>query len=126
MAMPGNYLPTEYLAILLMFVFALGFGVVSLWVGRFFRLRRSYKEKLLAYESGNLPSGSPRLPFSVKFYLVAILFMVFDVEAIFLYPWAVSFDRLGLTALVEMFIFIALLLVGYIYAWKKGALQWER
>lgn len=124
--MPGNYLPTEYLAILLMFVFAVGFGAASLWVGRFFRLRRSYFAKLTAYESGNLPSGSPRMPFSVKFYMVAILFMVFDVEAIFLYPWAVSFDQLGVFALVEMIIFIALLLVGYIYAWKKGALQWER
>ena len=64
--------------------------------------------------------------FSVKFYLIAILFVVFDVEAIYLYPWAVSADRLGLFALVEMLLFILLLLVGYVYAWKKGVLQWEK
>ena len=119
-------MPAEYLGILLLLLFGLLFGVLTLFVGRYFRLSRPYKEKLVAYESGNEPTEAPRLRFSVKFYLIAILFVVFDVEAIYLYPWAVSYDHLGLFALVEMLVFIALLLVGYAYAWKKGVLQWEK
>lgn len=124
--MQGNYLPIEYTAILLLLLFGLAFGAVTLWVGRFFRLRRPYAEKLTAYESGNPPTESPRFPFSVKFYLIAILFVVFDVEAIFLYPWAVVYDGLGTFALIEMVIFIFMLLIGYIYAWKKEAFTWDR
>ncbi len=124
--MDGTMLPNEYLGILLLLVFGIAFGVVTLWVGRFFRPSRPYREKLIAYESGNPPTDAPRMRFSVKFYLIAILFVVFDVEAIYLYPWAVVYDRLGLFALVEMLIFIGLLLVGYVYAWKKGDLQWAK
>ena len=119
-------MPSEYLGIFLLLIFSVLFGVLTLFVGRFFRLSRPYKEKLVAYESGNEPTEAPRVRFSVKFYLIAILFVVFDVEAIYLYPWAVTYDRLGLFALVEMLLFIALLLVGYVYAWKKGVLQWEK
>jgi NADH-quinone oxidoreductase subunit A len=119
-------LPPEYLGIFLLLVFGLLFGLLTLYIGRFFRLSRPYHEKLVAYESGNEPTEAPRMRFSVKFYLIAILFVVFDVEAIYLYPWAVTYDRLGLFALVEMLIFIGLLLVGYVYAWKKGVLQWEK
>ncbi len=123
---PGTYLPTEYLPVLIMLVFSTIFGVVTLWVGRFFRLKRPYAEKLEAYESGNPPSASPRFRFSIKFYLVAILFVVFDVEAIFLYPWALVYDKIGIFAVIEMFLFIFLLLIGYAYAWRKEALEWER
>lgn len=119
-------MPSGYLGILLLLLFGVLFGVLTLVIGRFFRLSRPYKEKLVAYESGNEPTEAPRLRFSVKFYLIAILFVVFDVEAIYLYPWAVSYDHLGLFALVEMLVFIALLLAGYVYAWKKGVLQWEK
>jgi NADH-quinone oxidoreductase subunit A len=124
--MPGSYLPSPYLAIGLILLFAVAFAGVTLLVGRLFRLRKHYAEKLSAYESGNPPSEEPRFPFNVKFYLIAILFVVFDVEAIFLYPWAIVFDELGVFAFVEMVVFIGLLLVGYLYAWKKGALQWEK
>jgi len=120
------YVPKEYLAILILIVFGILFGVVTLFVGKFFRISRPYHEKLIAYESGNDPTEAPRMRFSIKFYLIAILFVVFDVEAIYLYPWAVTYNKLGLFALVEMFIFIFLLLVGYIYAWKKEVLQWEK
>jgi len=120
------YVPKEYLAILILIVFGILFGVVTLFVGKFFRISRPYHEKLIAYESGNDPTEAPRMRFSIKFYLIAILFVVFDVEAIYLYPWAVTYDKLGLFALVEMFIFIFLLLAGYIYAWKKEVLQWEK
>ena len=76
----------------------------------------------MPYESGNLPVGEPRHRFSVKFYIIAMLFVVFDVEAVFLYPWAVVFDRIGLYAFIEMIIFIVILFVGYVYAWKKGGI----
>jgi len=124
MAAPA--IPQEYLAILILIIFGILFGAVTLFVGRFFRISRPYHEKLVAYESGNEPTDAPRMRFSVKFYLIAILFVVFDVEAIYLYPWAIVYDRLGLFALVEMMLFIALLLIGYIYAWKKEILQWEK
>jgi len=107
-------------------LFASLFGVLILFFGRFFRLNRPYHEKLIAYESGNEPTEEPRMRFSIKFYLIAILFVLFDVEAIYLYPWAVTYDYLGLFALVEMLLFLFLLMVGYVYAWKKGALEWSK
>ena len=106
-------------------IISLGFGLGSLVAGILVRPRRPYKEKLMPYESGNPPADEPRYRFSVKFYIVAMLFVIFDVEAIFLYPWAVTFDKLGLYAFVEMVLFIAILLVGYVYAWKKDAFKWE-
>ncbi|MDY0391660.1 NADH-quinone oxidoreductase subunit A [Desulfobulbus oligotrophicus] len=121
-----NALPAEYLGILLLLIFGALFGVLTLFVGRFFRLSRPYPEKLIAYESGNEPTEAPRMRISVKFYLVAILFVIFDVEAIYLYPWAISYDRLGLFALIEMLLFVVLIFAGYVYAWKKGVLQWEK
>jgi NADH-quinone oxidoreductase subunit A len=78
-----------------------------------------------AFECGNPPSGTARERFSVKFYLVAILFIVFDVEVVFLYPWAVLFRRLGLFGFVEMLFFVLMLTVGLVYVWKKGALEWD-
>jgi NADH-quinone oxidoreductase subunit A len=77
------------------------------------------------YECGVPTLGNARERFSVKFYLVAVLFILFDIEIVFLYPWAVAFDHLGLLALVEMFLFLIILLVGYVYVWKKGALEWD-
>lgn len=77
------------------------------------------------FESGNPPKGDARVRFSVKFYLVAMLFLIFDIEVVFLYPWAILFRRLGLFGLVEMGIFLAILLVGFVYVWKKGALEWD-
>ncbi len=121
-----DFIPREYLGILLLLLFGSLFGVLTLLIGHYFRLSRPYREKLIAYESGNEPTEEPRMRFSVKFYLIAILFVLFDVEAIYLYPWAVTYDQLGLFALVEMLLFIGLLLVGYVYAWKKGALEWSK
>ena len=77
------------------------------------------------YESGMIPLGTTRDRFSVKFYMVAILFIIFDIEVVFLVPWSVLFRQLGLFGFVEMLVFIAVLLVGYVYVWKKGALQWD-
>jgi len=122
---PGSYIPTEYLPILIMMMisFAVGFGALT--VGLIFRLRRPYSEKLMPYESGNPPIGEPRSRFSVKYYIIAMLFVIFDVEAVFLYPWALVFDSIGLYALVEMLLFIAILVAGYIYAWRKDAFVWD-
>ncbi len=123
--MPGTYMPSAYLPVLIFLMVATAFGIGALLVGEIFRLKRPYSDKLMPYESGNPPVGEPRYRFSVKFYIIAMLFVVFDVEAIFLYPWAVVFDKLGLYAFVEMIIFIVILLIGYIYAWKKGAFTWD-
>ena len=122
--MPGSYMPTEYLPVLLIMLFSIIFSGGVILVGSIVRLRRPYKEKLQIYESGNPPVGEPRERFSIKFYIIAMLFVVFDVEAVFLYPWALVFDKIGLYALIEMMLFIVILLVGYIYAWKKEAFQW--
>jgi NADH-quinone oxidoreductase subunit A len=107
-----------------MFV-AIGFGLGALLIGALLRPRRPYPEKLTPYESGNPPVGEPRSRFSVKFYIIAMLFVVFDVEAVFLYPWAVVFDRIGLYAFMEMVLFIFILLIGYVYAWRKDAFTWD-
>ncbi len=123
--MPGSYLPSSYLPVLIFLVISLAFGLGALIMGTMFRLKRPYEEKLMPYESGITPVGEPRYRFSVRFYVIAMLFVVFDVEVIFLYPWAVTFDKLGLFAFIEMIIFIFVLLVGYVYAWRKEAFTWE-
>ena len=122
---PGSFIPVNYLPIILLMMAALAFGAGALLVGGLFRLRRPYADKLLPYESGNLPEGEPRYRFSIKFYIIAMLFVVFDVEAVFLYSWAVVFDGLGLYALIEMMLFIAVLVLGFIYAWRKEAFTWD-
>ncbi|MHB1285475.1 MAG: NADH-quinone oxidoreductase subunit A [Leptospirales bacterium] len=117
--------PEHYIPILLFLVVAVGFGAISLTVGKLIRPKNPYKEKNAPYECGVPPINDARERFSIRYYVIAMLFLVFDVEVVFLYPWAVDFDRLGLFGLVEMMIFIFILLVGYIYAWKKEALEWE-
>ncbi len=124
MQTPGSYIPYDYLPVMVIMIISVMFSVVVLLVGKIFRLRRPYKEKLLIYESGNPPVGETRERFSIKFYIIAMLFVVFDVEAVFLYPWALVFDSIGLYALIEMMLFIVMLLIGYVYAWKKEAFNW--
>ena len=117
---------TDYLPIVLMGVLAVVFAVASLGASAMLRPHRPNRPKLSAYESGNDPV---RLPggerFSVKFYVVAMLFIIFDIETIFLFPWAVTFRQLGLFGLLEMAVFIALVFVAYVYVWKKGGLDWS-
>lgn len=125
MLMPGTYIPSDYLPVLIFLVVATAFGLGALLIGEVLRLKRPYSEKLMPYESGNPPVGEPRMRFSVRFYIIAMLFVVFDVEAVFLYPWAIVFDRIGLYALIEMVIFIVILFVGYVYAWRKEAFKWD-
>jgi len=101
---------------------ATGMLVLSWWVG----VKRPTKEKLSPYECGIPPVGNARERFSVSFYLVGMLFILFDVEAVFLYPWAVVFKSLKWSGFFEMFLYIAILTAGYVYIWKKGALDWTR
>ena len=109
--------------LLIFFVIAMALGMVGLSyiIGK--RVRT--KEKLSTYECGNVPTEDARGRFSVKFYLVAILFIIFDIEVVFLYPWAVIYRKLAIFGLIEMGIFLLILLAGYFYIIKKGALDWE-
>ena len=115
----------QYLPIGLMFLFALGFVVVTMVATHLLGPKRKSKVKLEAFECGIESKGNARIPFNIKYFLVAILFVLFDVEVIFMYPWAVNFKHLGLTGFIEMVTFMALLLVGFFYLLKKGALKWE-
>jgi len=114
-----------YLPVLLFVVVGIGFAAVTIGLSTFIVPRRTSAVKNSPYECGVEPVGDARGRFSVKFYLVAVLFILFDIEAVFLYPWAVSFRMLGAYGLIEMVLFIAILLVGYIYLLKKRALEWE-
>ena len=118
---------SEYLPVLVLATLALLFAVLSLMASALLRPNRPTPAKLAPYECGIEPE---RLPggerFSVRFYVVAMLFIIFDVETIFLFPWAVGFRQLGLFGLVEMAIFIGLVFVAYVYVWSRGGLDWER
>lgn len=114
----------HYIPIGLLILLAVAFGVVMSKASEWFGPKSPTEEKLSPYESGMEPVGTARERFSIKFYMVAVLFIIFDVEVVFLYPWAVNFKTLGLYGFVVMFIFIATLLLGYLYAWKKKALEW--
>lgn len=115
----------NYLPIAMMFVVALGFVGLVMGVTHWMGPRRKTKVKLETFECGIDVQGNARTPFSIKYFLVAILFVLFDVEVIFMYPWAVNFRELGLMGLAEMFSFIFVFLVGFFYIIKKGALKWE-
>jgi NADH-quinone oxidoreductase subunit A len=117
----GQYLPVVLLAGL-----GLVFAVASIVVSRALQPKRPTPAKLSAYECGIVPTGPARDErFPVKFYVVAMLFIVFDIEIIFLFPWAVTFRQLGLFGLVEMAIFIGLVFVAYVYVWQRGGLDWS-
>ena len=117
--------PTDFLPVFLMFLVALGFVVVAMTASHLLGPKRKSKIKLDSFECGIESQGNARLPFSIKYFLVALLFVLFDVEVIFMYPWAVNYRELGLTGVVEVFSFIILLLVGFYYMIAKKAIQWE-
>jgi NADH-quinone oxidoreductase subunit A len=127
--MAGTELLLEYLnsyfPILLFIFVALVFGVVTLIVSYLVQPKYPEPEKLSTYECGSEPFSDARMPFPVRYYIFAMLFVIFDIEIIFLYPWAVVFDKIGLIGLLEMIIFIGLFVVAYVYAWRKGALEWD-
>lgn len=118
--MLGTYLP-----IMLLILIALAFGLGSVVFSSLIGQKKYSKVKMAPYECGCEPVGTARERFPIKFYLIAMLFILFDIEAVFLYPWAILYKKLGLFGLVEMGLFVVILFVGYIYVWKKGALEWE-
>ncbi|NBB92453.1 MAG: NAD(P)H-quinone oxidoreductase subunit 3 [Gammaproteobacteria bacterium] len=115
----------DYFSILLFLAMAFGMGVVLLLAGGILGPRRPNDEKLSPYECGFEAFEDSRMKFDVRFYLVAILFIIFDLEIAFLFPWAVALDTVGVTGLVAMGVFLLILVIGFIYEWKKGALEWE-
>lgn len=115
----------NYIIVIIFIALAILLPVVSLSIGKWLRTQKPTTMKQTTYESGNEPVGTGQVRFHVRYYLFALLFVIFDVETIFLYPWAVAYKQLGWFAFVEMFIFIVLLLTGLLYAWKKKVLQWD-
>ncbi len=122
---PSTYLPEHFLPVAVFLLLGTVISIGMLVASRLLQPRKPYSEKLMTYESGITPFMDAHQKFSIRYYIIAMLFLIFDIEAVFLYPWAVAYDHIGLYGFVEMLIFIAILLVGYVYAWKKGALEWE-
>jgi len=115
----------DYFSILLFLAIAAGMGAVLLLAGGILGPRNPNSEKLSPYECGFEAFEDSRMKFDVRFYLVAILFIIFDLEIAFLFPWAVALDAVGMTGLVAMAVFLLILVIGFVYEWKKGALEWE-
>ena len=115
----------NYLPILIFFIVAAGLGLLLLGLGFLFGTGTKDSEKLSPYECGFEPFDDSRMKFDVRYYLVAILFIIFDLEIAFLFPWAISLDVIGTFGLVSMGIFLLILVVGFIFEWKKGALEWD-
>ncbi|HYQ95553.1 MAG TPA: NADH-quinone oxidoreductase subunit A [Candidatus Eisenbacteria bacterium] len=117
--------PAAFIPILMMLVVAVGFAAFTLVGSHFLGKRVNDPAKLSPYECGITPTGTARERFHTRFYLVAMLFIVFDIETVFLYPWAIVFKQLGMFGLIEMAVFVAILLIGLVYVWGKGALEWD-
>lgn len=116
----------DFASILVFLVFGALFVCVNLLLSRIIQTRNPFPMKLSTYECGELPVGDSWIQFNIRFYVVALAFLIFDVEIVFLFPWAVVFKDLGLFAFVEMMIFVGILLVGLAYVWAKGDLEWDK
>ena len=117
---------TDFGRILLFFIIGTIFtagGLIASWL---LRPNRPYAEKLSTYECGEEPVGEPWVQFNIRFYVVALIFLIFEVEVVFLFPWALVFKQFGMFALIEMLVFLAILIVGYAYVWVKGDLEWDK
>ncbi len=123
--MGSEPVPFNYIPVVIFMIIGAGFGIVSLLLGWVLRPNRPYRAKLLPYESGSPLFMDARVQFPMRYYIIAMLFVIFDIEVVFLFPWAVVFKKLGLLGLIEMGLFLAILIVGFWYAWKKGALDWD-
>ena len=115
----------HFVPILILVLVAIGFAVSNIIISAIIGRHKPTAEKLSPYECGVEPVGTARERFSIKFYIIAMMFVVFDIEVVFLYPWAVVFKSLALFGLIEMAIFILILLVCYVYIWKRGGFEWE-
>ncbi|MCP9446693.1 MAG: NADH-quinone oxidoreductase subunit A [Nitrospira sp.] len=123
--MAGEEIPANYIPILIFIGLTLFVGTVSLQIGRLFRPNRPYRAKVAPYESGSPLFQDARVQFPIRYYIIAMLFVIFDVEVVFLYPWAVAFKSLDLAGILGMGVFLFILIVGFWYEWKKGALEWD-
>ena len=117
-------MPRGYIPILIFLALAAAFPIVTILAAKLIRPSVPEKVKTEPYECGIEPEGDTRGRYSIRFYLVAILFVIFDVETVFLFPWAIQYDVLGLFGLIEMLVFLAILIVGYIWVFRQGALKW--
>ncbi len=115
----------QYLPLLILLIVSIALGFIVVGLGALFGPRRPTQRKSAPYESGMVPYGNATRRISVRYYLIAVLFILFDVETVFLIAWAVVFRQLGVGGLISMGVFIGILVAGYVYAWKKGALEWE-
>lgn len=115
----------DYLPLVVYLLVVLGFGLIVVFISTVLGPRVPGKVKLETYECGMEPIGPNRIRFAVKFYIIAMLFIIFDIETVFLFPWAVVFKDLGLFGFVEMAVFILILFAGLAYVWRKGALKWD-
>jgi len=118
-------MPIDYLPIAVLIIIATGLAILVVALGHLFGPRRRTARKGQPYESGMLPYGSGQRRMPVHFYLIAVLFILFDIEIIFLLPWAIVLRQIKVAGLIEMLVFVLILLVGFVYAWKRGALEWE-
>jgi NADH-quinone oxidoreductase subunit A len=118
-------MPSDYVPVFLFLVISVVVAVFIIALSTFVAKRKPTAQKLMPYECGLDPIGSARRRFSIKFFVIAMLFIIFDIEAVFLYPWAVIYRELNVFGLIEMAVFIGILLVGLCYVWRKGALEWE-
>ena len=117
---------TEFGRVLIFMIIGALFVAIGLLVAWLLRPNRPYPSKLTTYECGESPLGDTRVRFNIRFYVVALIFLIFDVEVVFLFPWATVYKNLGWFAFVEMLVFLLILLVGYAYVWRKGDLDWDK
>jgi NADH-quinone oxidoreductase subunit A len=117
---------TEFGRVFIFFLIGAIFVAAGLVVAWLIRPHRPYPSKTETYECGEIPVGNPWIQFNIRFYVVALIFLIIDVEVVFLFPWALVYQKLGMFAFVEMMIFLAILSVGYAYVWRKGDLDWEK
>jgi len=123
--MSDEAVPLNYIPILIFIGLTLAVVTITLLLGGLVRPNRPYRAKMAPYESGSPLFQDAQVQFPMRYYIIAMLFVIFDIEIVFMFPWAVAFTKLGLVGLVEMVLFIAILVVGFWYAWKKGALEWD-
>ena len=116
---------TSYIPIFLFILIAAGFAMATIIVARLVNAEKPNAVKLEPYECGIEAVGDARDRYSIRYYLIAMLFVIFDIETVFMFPWAVTLDQLALFGLIEMLVFLFILVVGYFYAWRKGALEWQ-
>ncbi len=117
---------TEFGRVLIFLLVGAAFVAIGMLVAWLLRPNRPYPSKLTTYECGEVPVGDTRIRFNIRFYVVALIFLIFDVEVVFLFPWATVYKSLGWFAFIEMMVFLAILLVGYAYVWRKGDLSWDK